>query len=194
MVTFLLFTYISYKCLKQIIGSSCTTSSDCTGCTVAAASRCVIAEPPYLVSPPTPEDGKSFSVDVNVPISFSWSAYSSTATSVTVTSSSLPTSAVLTTTLTGNRHNQTLRWTPTLADVGVYVITLGCSDSSGQSCVGQSSFSVNVGTYILELLGLYHIYFSFSSVKPFCGVGDISPPNCDPKSKSCTCVCKSAGK
>ena len=124
---------------------SCTADANCTSCTGGNTGQCVVAQSPYIVTPPTPADGNSYTLQVNTPVSFQWSAYTPNLNAnVTLTYSSLPSGSVLTTNAAGSFMNLTLNWTPTLAQVGVYVITLGCYDTGGQTCPGQLSFSISV--------------------------------------------------
>lgn len=121
--------------------------TNCTGCSTG---NCVSGGPPYLVVPPTPADKTAFIHPVNTTMTYRWAGYSPYLNSViTVTYSSLPSGSALTVVNNGASTSHTLVWTPTMAQVGVYVITLGCYESLGQSCIGQLSFSITVRMFIL---------------------------------------------
>lgn len=116
----------------------CSADTNCTSCT--GTDKCINGGPPYLVVPPTPVDGTAFTHPVNATITYRWSGVSPYLNSViTVTYSSLPAGSALSVISNGAVTNHTFVWTPTMAQVGVYVITLGCYES-----LGQLSFSITV--------------------------------------------------
>lgn len=63
-------------------------------------------------------------------------------------------------------------WTPTMRDIGSYVINIGCETPLGLLCSAacQSSVIVNV-------------------VTPYCGYGTVTPTGCNISTTACACVC-----
>lgn len=43
-------------------GNSCTKDTDCKSCSGGSTGQCVVAVPPFIVYPPTPDDGEQFVV------------------------------------------------------------------------------------------------------------------------------------
>lgn len=63
-----------------------------------------------------------------------------------------PTGSIVTTTIRDGVTTATMKWTPTGAQAASYVLTIGCYDSTGMQCTGQSSFSITVSKFPSSLL------------------------------------------
>ncbi|GAM20027.1 hypothetical protein SAMD00019534_032020 [Acytostelium subglobosum LB1] len=91
--------------------------------------------PPILIEP-TPDAGTTLTLPANSPIPAGWNIIRGTtpraSTTVTIAIGEVPYGMkVLPQTNNGGTGDVVLQWTPTTADIGVYIINIGLSDSNG---------------------------------------------------------------
>ncbi len=102
--------------------------------------------PPYFVYPPTPPDGTTFNVNVGSPLSFDVKAQDDDpGSSVTLTVVGMPAGATTTPALPTNGQpvSAQFNWTPTISNVGSYILVFTATDNTGISVTTQVNIKVS---------------------------------------------------
>ena len=102
--------------------------------------------PPYFVYPPTPDNGHTFNVNVGSLLSFNVTAKDDDpGSSVTLTVVGMPPGATTTPALPTNGQPVTTQfnWTPTISNVGSYILVFTATDNTGISVTTQVNIKVS---------------------------------------------------
>ncbi|KAK5578399.1 hypothetical protein RB653_008069 [Dictyostelium firmibasis] len=142
-------------------GQTCNGNSDCKKCSGSdnLGNTCISA-PPAFIYPPTPKNGEILSYELNTQYSFSLQCKTNDSSkTVDIQPANIPSGVTLSSSIQSKQiATLSYMWTPTITNVGTYVISAYCTDSKGLTST-VTSFSISVD-------------------KPNCGHGHNTPTGC----------------
>ena len=104
-----------------------------------AAANCTLVTPPTFDVPPSPRQGRTFTVGPRAPLSFVVEASDADGLdTVTLSASDLPSGASFPPSAPANPASSTFSWTPTAAQTGRHVVHFSAVDSTGRTTPAYS--------------------------------------------------------